>query len=304
MALLVWGGTQRSGVARGRRRRRRARSQGCVRRSPLGAHTNTHKPQNARSLTTLTSTPTTPPRPKQSPRRNASPRARTRKNEREKREESPSPSRARAHTGSPDAPSLRERTRWSSSRRPSSPRRAKVRRKRPRIVRRHRDNNRPSSSLSRARASRPLSLPRPLNPTLNPYPHTALVSRQYADMSRIRIEGLLAAFPKLVGAGKQHTYVETDSVRYVYQPMEVRTWQMRDVASSARARALGPPPVDCAARRSTRPSAVARAPPPRSRCLSPVRSTPSSQQNHHHPKINRASTSCSSPTAPPTSSRT
>ncbi|KAF8404315.1 hypothetical protein HHK36_009198 [Tetracentron sinense] len=39
-------------------------------------------------------------------------------------------------------------------------------------------------------------------------------------MSRIRIEGLLAAFPKLVGIGKQHTYVETENVRYVYQPIE------------------------------------------------------------------------------------
>ncbi|KAI8554985.1 hypothetical protein RHMOL_Rhmol05G0138500 [Rhododendron molle] len=48
----------------------------------------------------------------------------------------------------------------------------------------------------------------------------ALVSRQFVDMSRIRIEGLLAAFPKLVGIGKQHTYVETENVRYVYQPIE------------------------------------------------------------------------------------
>lgn len=50
----------------------------------------------------------------------------------------------------------------------------------------------------------------------------ALVSRQFVDMSRIRIEGLLAAFPKLVGTGKQHTYVETENVRYLYQPLEVR----------------------------------------------------------------------------------
>ncbi|KAL3154827.1 hypothetical protein ABBQ38_011369 [Trebouxia sp. C0009 RCD-2024] len=49
----------------------------------------------------------------------------------------------------------------------------------------------------------------------------ALVSRQYVDMSRIRIEGLLAAFPKLIGSGRQHTYVETENVRYVYQPLEL-----------------------------------------------------------------------------------
>ena len=39
-------------------------------------------------------------------------------------------------------------------------------------------------------------------------------------MTRSRVEGLLAAFPKLMGSSKQHTFVETESVRYVYQPLE------------------------------------------------------------------------------------
>lgn len=50
----------------------------------------------------------------------------------------------------------------------------------------------------------------------------ALVSRQFVEMTRLRVEGLLAAFPKLIGlaSSKQHTFVETDTVRYVYQPLE------------------------------------------------------------------------------------
>ncbi|OZJ05895.1 hypothetical protein BZG36_00895 [Bifiguratus adelaidae] len=48
----------------------------------------------------------------------------------------------------------------------------------------------------------------------------AVISRQFREMQRSRIEGLLASFPKLTSSGHQHTTVETENVRYVYQPLE------------------------------------------------------------------------------------
>eukprot|EP00736_Rhodelphis_marinus_P000398 Rmarinus@m.10365 len=47
-----------------------------------------------------------------------------------------------------------------------------------------------------------------------------LVSRSFLPITKVRLSALLAAFPKLIGSGKQHTYVESDSVRYVYLPLD------------------------------------------------------------------------------------
>jgi hypothetical protein len=49
----------------------------------------------------------------------------------------------------------------------------------------------------------------------------ALLSRQFRDVTKDRITALLANFPSLISnSGSQHTTVEDEHVRYVYQPLE------------------------------------------------------------------------------------
>lgn len=47
-----------------------------------------------------------------------------------------------------------------------------------------------------------------------------MLSRLFREVARSRIEGLLASFPKLADSSTQHTTVEQDNVRYVYQPLD------------------------------------------------------------------------------------
>ena len=47
-----------------------------------------------------------------------------------------------------------------------------------------------------------------------------MVARQFVSITKALIEGYLSTFPKLISSDIQHTFVETDSIRYVYQPLE------------------------------------------------------------------------------------
>ncbi|KAJ1561893.1 Coatomer subunit delta, partial [Nowakowskiella sp. JEL0078] len=50
--------------------------------------------------------------------------------------------------------------------------------------------------------------------------HNALLARLFIELPRARIDGLLASFPKLIGSNHQHTFVDADTVRYVYKPLD------------------------------------------------------------------------------------
>ncbi|GAB7361865.1 hypothetical protein MBLNU230_g1905t1 [Neophaeotheca triangularis] len=47
-----------------------------------------------------------------------------------------------------------------------------------------------------------------------------ILARQFRQMQRSRVEALLASFPKLADTQSQHTTVEQDNVRFVYQPLD------------------------------------------------------------------------------------
>ena len=49
-----------------------------------------------------------------------------------------------------------------------------------------------------------------------------LVARQFIAITKLKLEEYMANFPKLIeqSSEKQCTFIETDSIRYVYQPME------------------------------------------------------------------------------------
>jgi hypothetical protein len=49
-----------------------------------------------------------------------------------------------------------------------------------------------------------------------------LIARQFIPITKIKLEEYIANFPKLIdqSSGKQSNFIETDQIRYVYQPME------------------------------------------------------------------------------------
>ena len=47
-----------------------------------------------------------------------------------------------------------------------------------------------------------------------------LLARQFLDITKSQLEGLLCNFPRLIDRDMQHTFVDAESVRYVYQSID------------------------------------------------------------------------------------
>ncbi|OMJ93021.1 hypothetical protein SteCoe_4102 [Stentor coeruleus] len=47
-----------------------------------------------------------------------------------------------------------------------------------------------------------------------------LLARQFLEISRSSLEGFLNSFAKLVDSDRQHTYIDQENARFVYQPLE------------------------------------------------------------------------------------
>lgn len=47
-----------------------------------------------------------------------------------------------------------------------------------------------------------------------------VLSRQFEGMSKNTVEDIYRSFPKLINAGQQHTYVQSDKYTFLYVPIE------------------------------------------------------------------------------------
>ena len=47
-----------------------------------------------------------------------------------------------------------------------------------------------------------------------------LLARQFLEITRSNLEGLLGSFTKQVDSDRQHTYIEQENARFVFQPIE------------------------------------------------------------------------------------
>jgi hypothetical protein len=77
-----------------------------------------------------------------------------------------------------------------------------------------------SSALPRSRPHADESLQVVLAASICTRGGKAVLARSFHDIKRSRIEALLASFPKAANSGTQHTTVEQDNVRFVYQPLD------------------------------------------------------------------------------------